>query len=256
MDNLSDLPKSLIWITLINYGYINYTKNFLKSMEKSKSTFKLIVFCIDTQTYEELKNCDNCICLHTDFLYDRGLASDFKVWEEKDYKKIVFAKLDVILYTLKNTYDMGIEAVGYIDTDIVLFSDPTIIMLEAMNQNKDINIFSQCDEGGKTCSNKIDCQNICSGVIVFRNNKSLYHIFEYTSEDINKFCTDQHFLTSNLKKLNIICLTIDKNIFLNGSYFHINHSNIFPDSACLIHFNYMVGNQKQRKMIEQNVWYI
>ena len=253
---LNNLPKSLIWVTLINYGYINYTKNFLKSMEKSKSTFKLIIFCIDKQSYDELIKYDNCICLYADFLHERCLVSELKVWEEIDYKKIVFAKLDVILYTLKNTYDIGIEAVGYIDTDIVLFSDPTIIMLDAMNQNKDINIFSQCDESGDSCSNNISCQNICSGVLVIRNIKEIYNIFEYTSNDINTFYGDQQFLTSNLKKLNIICLTISKNIFLNGSYFHKNHSNIFPSSACLIHFNYMVGNQKQLKMIQQQLWYI
>ena len=168
----------------------------------------------------------------------------------------MFAKLDVILYTLINTYDMGIEAVGYIDTDIVLFSDPTIIMLDTMNKNKDINIFSQCDENSEKCSNKIACRDICSGVIVFRNIKHLYHIFRYTPKDVYKLTGDQQFLTYNLKKLNIICLTIDKNIFLNGYYFHTNHSNTFPKSACLIHFNYLVGNQKQHKMIEQNVWYI
>ncbi len=34
LDNLD-----ILWITLINFGYVDYAKNFLKSMELSNVTF-------------------------------------------------------------------------------------------------------------------------------------------------------------------------------------------------------------------------
>ena len=35
---------SFLWITMINHGYIDFCKNFLLSMKKSKVLFKLIIF--------------------------------------------------------------------------------------------------------------------------------------------------------------------------------------------------------------------
>ena len=49
-----------------------------------------------------------------------------KCWGDIEYKRLVFAKLDAILYTLKNTYDAGVKVVGYIDRDIFLFKDPSV----------------------------------------------------------------------------------------------------------------------------------
>ncbi len=38
------------WITLINQGYIEYTRNFLKSMDVYSSHFPLIIYCLDEVT--------------------------------------------------------------------------------------------------------------------------------------------------------------------------------------------------------------
>ena len=252
-----DLNKELIWITLINYGYINYTKNFLKSMERANIQFKLIVYCIDEQTYNELSKNEQCICLRADFL-KKKLSSDMKSWGKIEYKQIVFAKLDAILYTLQNTYDIGIQNIGYIDTDIYLFSDPSTIMLKELEENKDINIFSQCDEYENKCSNNKKCKNICSGVIVFRNKKELYNLFEYTEQDIMKYLSDQHYLAALLNTNNIPSYTIDKSIMPNGAYYkNLRKEKIqFELSNCLIHFNYMVGNDKENAMKLQGLWII
>ena len=91
MEKILDLDKCLIWITLINYGYIEYTKNFLKSMEISKSIFKLVVFCIDKESFNELQKYERCIPIFTDFLKNRNLVSEFNSWGTREYKKICFA---------------------------------------------------------------------------------------------------------------------------------------------------------------------
>jgi len=252
------LNKSLIWITIINHGYIEYTKNFLISMDLLKINFKLIVYCIDDASYEELKSHNNCICIKADFL-KYNLPSDLKVWMNIDYKRITFAKLDAILYTLKNTYDLGIENVGYIDTDIVLFSDPTQKILDIMNENKNINIFAQCDEGYfKQCTNPLNCRNMCSGVIVFRNNKELYNIFNYEDKDVFAHLGDQSYLQSVLNNRKIPFLTMPRNMFPNGSYYcDLKNKEIeFEESNILIHFNYMVGHEKKQSMKLQRLWFI
>jgi len=253
------LPKSLIWITIINYGYIDYTKNFLISMNKCNVKFKLIIYCIDDQSFNELQNYDNCIPIKVDFL-NYNLPSEFKLWSNIDYKRICFAKLDAILYTLENTYQLGIESVGFIDTDIVLFSDPSDTIINMMNENKYINIFSQCDESpNKFCSNPYNCRNLCAGIIIFRNVKNLYRFLKYPENEIDQFINaDQDFLQQIFSNFNVPHLTVPKHIFPNGSYYqNLRNNKIeFEKSNVLIHFNYMIGHEKKEAMKLQNLWYL
>jgi len=250
----NNLNKSLTWITLINQGYLDYTKNFLKSIELNKIDFKLVVFCIDDESYNELKDNNYCICIKADFL-KYSIPSDFKVWQNIDYKRICFSKLDVILYALKN---FGSDAIGFMDTDVVLFSDPTPIVVNAMNVFKKVNIFAQCDELGQTCSNPMKCKMFCAGILIFRNIPSLYPLLEYTDDDIYKYDSDQHFLVPRLRKLQIDYFTINRKKFMNGSYnpkIRIEKVKI-PEETALIHFNYMIGHDKKKAMKLQGLWFL
>lgn len=257
--DLSVLNKKLIWITMINSGYVPYAKNFMKSMEKANVSFKLVVFCLDKQAFDQLQGIEQCICVLVDFLHS-DFSSDFKKWAEVEYKQIVFAKLDIILHALKTTYSKGVEAIGYIDTDIFLFSDPTAIMLREMELNADVNIFCQCDEYMQECSNKTSknsCKNVCSGVIVFRNKPEIYHLFKYDNDDVLREHGDQQMLLTSLQKYNIPFHTIDNNIMPNGSYYPIQFKKIpFNSTTCLIHFNYLQGHEKERIMRMQGLWLI
>jgi hypothetical protein len=261
MKNLGLDNLDLLWITLINYGYIDYTKNFLKSMELSNSNFKLLIYCLDNETLEELKHYKNCVCISADVFtkkYQKNFEKKMVVWQEKEYKELVFLKLDAILYTLQESRSLNIKSVGYIDTDIVLLSDPTTLMIKIMKQQTSINVFAQCDEDRRLCSNRLNCPAFCSGVIVFRNIPELDKYFIYNNQHINMVTSDQMFLCYMFKQFKIKVLIIDKNIFLNGTYPGIREGFPvkLPKEACLIHFNWLIGDNKKIKMKEQNMWYI
>jgi hypothetical protein len=261
MENLGLENLDLLWITMINYGYIDYTKNFLKSMELSNSNFKLLIYCLDNETLEELKHYKNCICISADIFtkkYKKNFEKKMVIWQEREYKELVFLKLDAILYTLQESRSLNIKSIGYIDTDIVLLSDPTILMISIMKQHPLINVFAQCDEDRLLCSNRFNCPAFCSGVIVFRNIPELDKKFVYNNQHINMCSGDQMFLFYMFKQFNITVLIIDKNVFLNGTYPGIREGTPvkLPKEACLIHFNWLIGDNKKLKMKEQNMWYI
>ena len=261
MENIGLDNSNILWITLINYGYIDYAKNFLKSMELSNIDFKLLIYCLDDESLSELKGRKNCICLSAEvFTKRRRVRAEKRLvcWAEQKYKELVFLKLDAILYSLHVGRSINIKSVGYIDTDIVLVSDPTIVMTDRMNEHPNINVFAQCDEIGESCCNKLECGTFCSGVIVFRNIPNLYKYFVYNDNHVKLCSCDQEYLYIMFKKFKITVLTIEKNIFLNGSYFGINNGTVsaFPKEMCLIHFNHMIGNAKKEKMKEQNMWYL
>ena len=132
---VGSLPENkIIWITLINRGFIDFTKNFFESMKKANVRFRLHIYCLDEESFNCFKNYENCICLKTDFISEKKIKKDFVEFGQLEYRKICFAKLDVILFTLKKYPD---HSVGYIDTDIVLLSDPTDIFLDLMKKFED-----------------------------------------------------------------------------------------------------------------------
>ena len=246
--------QKIVWITLINKGYIDFTKNFLMSIKNHCITdFELVIYCIDDESFNTFNDNELCFCIRI----ENSLPLELQTWGLAGYKEIVFTKLDVILSTLKNNEKH--VAVGFIDTDIVLFSNPTDIFIAAMNDVPEVPIFCQCDEGGNDniCTNRRKCANICSGLIVFRNYENLYPLFDYSNVDIQMYDSDQHFLNEKLQELNISVHTIDKYICCNGQYPELQYKKVdFPTHTCSVHFNYMVGFEKVEKMKLQNLWFI
>lgn len=261
--------SSILWITIINYGYIEYTQNFLLSMKLSNCPFKLLVFCLDQTTMDSLACYDNCVCLNAKILKDinpefSSYTEKFTVWGEHDYLKIVFTKMDALHYTLRETFGLGCTAVGYLDMDMFYIKDPTPIVIDLMKRNESIDIFCQCDEDFghvSHCSKKHHCPFICSGIIVFRNHPSLYPCFRYSSYDIFNYTGDQAYLFAKLKQMDIVTLTIEKTVFMNGSYLtkYWNETGSqdpapIPEETSLIHFNYLIGADKKKRMIRQKMW--
>lgn len=254
MDAIQEKP--IIWITLINNGYVHYTKNFLKSMEINNCSFHLLVYCLDNESMAALEGLPNISCLSAKPFMRTTMNKSLTTWKTIDYKRIVFAKLDAIKHTLEKFKG---STVGYIDTDIIVFKDPTPIMLEAMYNNPEAIVISQCDEEGSVCKHIFECPNICSGVIVFRQSFITTKILNYTNMDIIKHLTDQHYLTDILKKLNIKYMTISKDIFVNGSYPGVRDDGrplILPQTAALLHYNFMIGAYKEASMKKNGMWYI
>jgi hypothetical protein len=246
---------NIIWITLINKGYINYTKNFLESMKKNGISFKLLVYYIGDGVKDELSNYSDAVCFDASFFLDKTFSSNLCNWSSIEYKKIVFAKLDAIKYTIEKCKYYNIKYAGYIDTDIVILKNPSEVVHTVYKNNPELSVIYQCDENTLECTNINKCPNLCSGIIAFDVRKTDIGWFNYCDNDISKYPSDQHFLVEKLKKINQ--KSISKSIFLNGSYPGLKNATIqLPDTAATVHFNYLIGNNKQNCMKKNNMWYI
>ena len=257
---------SLLWITLINKAYIEFTNNFLKSIEIRNIQFNnFVIFCADEDTFNEFK--DKCCCIRLDEVLNKYISPELGHWEDNNYKQIVFTKLDVLLYTLKNTYTLNVKYIGYIDMDTVLFSDPSIVMMEHIEKYPDTSIFCQCDEnpqdlkgqlhGYYACSDETHCTQICTGIISLKNDPNLYHLFDYTESDAEKSYGDQDFFQAIVNKYNIPFRTIDRLVFVNGCYpnFRTERMSILPQTS-EVHFNYLFNYHKKDFMIMHGMWYM
>ena len=249
--------SQIVWITLINQGYVRFTKNFLESMKRNNCTFPLIVYCLDEESENELKGY-NVTCISAKPFMKGKMNNGLTIWKSTEYKRIVFSKLDAIKYTLDLPQYKNFS-VGYIDTDVILFKDPTPIMEKVLSDNPEAIVVSQCDEDKVQCSNTMNCPNICSGVIVFRQSFITKSLLNYSERDIITNLTDQHFLAVQFKELNISYLTIDKNIFMNGFFPGVRMDGQvlkIPEGAVLLHYNYMIGSFKEYFMKKNKMWYI
>jgi hypothetical protein len=247
---------NIVWITLINKGYVDFTKNFLESMKYNNCIFSIIVYCTDEETVKNLQGYSNVTCIDARPFLKSNVSKSLSSWGAMDYKALVFAKLDAIKYAslqYKNSY------IGYIDTDIILFKNPTKTVINTFKSNPDTVFVSQCDEPRAECSNTNNCQHICSGVIVFKNTLAIDNLLKYSISDINSLSSDQEFIINMANKYNIKHVTVDKNIFLNGVYPGVNNLDIplvVPPSADLIHYNYLVGSNKIKLMRKNKMWYL
>ena len=248
--------SQIVWITLINRGYIKFTVNFLESMKRHKCTFPLIVYCLDEGILHAFDKYPNVHCISANPFMRGQMNTELTTWNTVDYKRIVFSKLDAINYTMDLPQYKDF-LIGYIDTDIILFKDPTDIILKEFEENPEALVVSQCDEESPQCSNFNECKNICSGVIVFKQSSIIRSLLKYVEWDIVENLTDQHYLTRKMKSINH--RTIDKNIFLNGSYPGVRdyiQPLMIPKDASLLHYNYMIGSFKEMYMIKKGMGYV
>ena len=301
---------AIVWITLINAGYLEYTRNFLYSVEFQRVLdFQLVVFCLDDECIAQLQHHPHCLCIDARPILAAAAGgaqfeSSLQQWSTSGYKKIVFAKLDVISFALDclwrrlqrrrqttcTTSSGPACSIGYIDTDIVLFQDPSPHLLAQMELYPQVDIFSQCDESyngrnGNLCSDVNSCPNLCSGVIVFRGGRRgegegggegvdeeraarIRELLDYRDnarvgdEDgdgdrvFRAYSGDQEYLREKLgRQCAISNRTVDKNLFVNGSCF-LHPSVHFHKNMVLLHFNYLIGDAKRQKMQEYQLWWV
>ena len=250
--------SQIVWITLINQGYVRYTMNFIESMRRNNCMFPLIIYCLDDGSMNAFRSFPNVCCIFANPFMRCQMNKQLTTWKTIDYKRIVFSKLDAIRYTMELPQYKDF-LIGYIDTDIIMIKNPTDIILKEFEENPETLVVSQCDEDAIQCKNIKSCPNLCSGVIVFKQSTILKSLLKYSEWDIVNNLTDQHYLTNKFKGMNINYRTIEKSIFLNGSYPGLKGYGmqlIIPQKTIIIHYNYMVGSLKEHNMKKNGMWYI
>jgi hypothetical protein len=229
--------NDITFITLTNSGYIEYTENCLKSLEKINCNFNLICYCIGKQGYEYLNNKKyNC------FLIDEEENSNFQNFRQGNWCNIVFNKFVIIYENL-----LKYKYVCITDGDIVFENAG---FLQYLLENIELNDFLIQTE-------YIDDTNyvLCSGFMFIKSNVNTLNFFnpKYIKHKKNTVgWDDQIYINNNKDKLKYKMLPIE--LFPNGNYYYNNNNKII--NPYLIHFNWIIGDKKKKKMCDYNKWYL
>ncbi len=220
------------FITLTNTGYMNYTLNCIQSLKNCDMKKKLKVYCLGEE------GCSILSAHHIEYeqIYNKEIEQ-FESFKQKNWASMMFQKLPIIYNNL-----LTHEYVCFTDGDIVYESNKVFDFLLSNIGDHDLLIQS---EG-------IDINDVCCGFMFIRSNEKTKHIFnpDHVKKYVKSDWDDQTYLNSVKHQLKY--KKIPLNLFPSGKYYYTYHEKLQP---YLIHFNWVIGHQKQNKMIQHNKWY-
>tara|TARA_B100001057_G_C22590545_1_gene848802 strand:+ start:143 stop:850 length:708 start_codon:yes stop_codon:yes gene_type:complete len=227
-------------ITFTSSGYIDISYNLIMSIKRNNVPINLKLYCLDIESFKffEEKNEET-------FLLEDESSFSYKLMKQNDsdFGELMLKKFFIIHKNLLEDTN-----VLYVDGDIVLKKDFTKYF-ESLLLKNDI-VFQNDKRPSKP--NQI---NVCAGFMLIKSNKKMIKFFDPEKIPIKKIVNykthDQTHLNKSLAKFKYTILPLQH--FPNGPYFYENYNKIDP---FMVHFNYILGEDKISRMKELNEWYL
>jgi hypothetical protein len=223
----------IAFITLTNNGYLEYTKNLIKSLEKINVN-NLKVYCNDDKCFNNLDYENKFKIIHTD---DEEIEDFHTFRSGEEWAKIMFQKFRIIhRELLKNDY------VLFTDGDII-FKDKRFLQ-DLLNRIDDNDLLIQNDK-----QNDNDDSELCAGFQFIKSNEKTLDFYNPEKVSLKEFGCDQPYINKYKNKLIYEKLPLRK--YPNGLYYQTHKKNSY-----MIHYNYLIGHSKKEMMIKDNHWFI
>jgi hypothetical protein len=225
----------VIFITLTNSGYIDYTLNCIESLKRLGLNDLLHCYCIGTEGHNRLLSCNVKSILIND-----EENSAFQLFNQGRYSNVVYYKFKIISENLDKY-----KYVCITDGDITFENKDLFKYL--LENIKDNDMLIQND-----CMNDADNRNLCSGFMFIKSNDKTRYIFSPDNMymDFNKVGWGDQLYINEIKN-KLVYKKLPLNLFPNGQFYYKHGKNLNP---YLIHFNWVIGHEKKMKMIKHNKW--
>ena len=258
----SYIVSDTLIFTVTTNGYKFLTWNLWLSIQKLNVPWKLCILCLDKESHRFFSLVANIpsLVLPDIRLQLQGDTTKVASHGSGDFNRITKLKLSAFTYLLQNP---KIQRLFYLDSDIVLFRDPLSYLQTTLTA--EYPLWFQCDEHNPEyiCSRVNNgCGNCCTGVIGFwigsEQTRTLFLNMVSQNDDLWKQCkdnNDQEYIQKKMGLLNIQFQTFPRPLFPNGSFLRDDHWKSLPEPF-LMHFNFIVGGNKQRVMKSKGFWLV
>ena len=251
---------STLVFTVTSNGYKFMTWNLWLHCRRIGVPWTLTIVCLDKESHRFFQTIANIpsVLLPSVDLQLRGDTTKVSSYGSGDFNRVTREKLTVYTWMLEKQYTHYL----YLDSDIVLFKDP-VPYLETILSAENY-LWFQCDEhseGDYTCKGTGLCTNICTGVIAFykdETTKSKLLSMVKHDDALWKSCkdnTDQEYIQKKITLESIPFRTLDRSLFPNGLFLGKDHWKTL-DAPHLLHFNFIVGGNKQRVIKSKGFWLV
>ena len=236
----------LCW-TLTSNGYKYLTWNFYKSWSKAHPEQPLLILCADTSVHLFFRREGVPAVLAKGRLPDYGPA--IVQFGSSNFKTLNALKLQLLADFAK---DSAIETCVYLDGDIVVYRP---FLADIFTRLQEHPLWFQCDEQTRECTgfDATGCPHVCTGLIAFRHGIDA-RIFQLTAQDqalwVKGSEQDQPYVNARIREFGIVAKTLPVADYPNG----IRMTQ--RSGAALLHYNYLVGNQKVGMMKRNGDWFV
>jgi hypothetical protein len=255
IDTSNNKSKDRVLLTaVVNSGMLDYTFNWIESLERTNQGGRFLVFAIDEGVYEALteRGYGDQVTLIPEDWFHVPLSSDFSRWKTNAYRPITHAKTLIV------------ERLLYLDIT-VWFSDVDIVLLD--QHARDVMLF-QMNERHNTdmiFSQEVDQRTVNSGFYMIRSTYRTKQLMDsiINEQDKTTIFTQQKIMNGVLRSMFGRDLQkspyrlLDMLLFPNGKYyFRLNLPYNLGIKPMMVHVNYIVGDKKRESLKAKGLWYI
>ncbi|KAI9276983.1 nucleotide-diphospho-sugar transferase-domain-containing protein [Phascolomyces articulosus] len=251
-NNLND--GRVLIVAASNYGMRDHVYNWIESLKRTNEGDKFLMFCLDQQMYDHMVAAGyekNAVTIPESWFHDE-VEAGFEEYYSKKYRIITHAKTLIVQQLL------------YLDVT-VLFSDVDIVWLRP-RMREFIHTFLQIRGQTHVAYQQegTDQRVVNSGFYMMKPTDITKRLLAETIYlgDTNKDYTQQGAMNAaldhvdmNLRSTHVVLLDVLH--FPNGYVFFDNQ---WPQKhgvePYMVHANYLVGNDKKKKLQEYGYWYL
>jgi len=250
-------------ITCCNFGYIDISENLLLSIIKVVPNYKLVFYCLDSQTYDYFIDKYGEFTNYIFILFNSNSENiiGFSSYGSLEFNKITYIKLNILVDALSKY-----KYIHYVDSDVVFLKDPTAEYYEHYSEY-DIVFQKDCPHS----PTYIFDIWACTGNFVLKNTEAtvtlINKVKEYNSRHLE--ANDQESLRSIFLAEGISDLREYKHANLSmfppqdfacGFYAKDQtprENHIDPSNAMVFHANHVCGKESKIALLKlMGAWYM
>ena len=219
----------IAFITLTNSGYLQITKNCLRSIERLKTYPPLHIYAYGSDIAEKLSK------------YTVTELDDEDLHERQLFRKGRWGSLTATKFSMISENLENFEYVCMTDGDIVFLEEDIFTSLKNMIGDNDLLIMN--DTMDDKCTD-----NLCSGFMFIRSSpvtRLMFDPMHVEKRKNDKGFDDQVYINEIKSTLKFKLLPLHE--YPNGRYFYTNCKHISPK---LVHFNWTGDKLKTMKNFE------
>ena len=237
---------TLVW-TMTTNGYKFITLNLIRSIERCKVPWRLLVVACDKESYTFFRNEGLPVVQYPNA--QRTNETSISRWGSPSFQRYNFMKLYVANEFAKNE---SIKQCIYIDGDIVVFRDFVPDILARLEAEPEVVLF-QCDEKAPGQCNESTCEACCTGFIAWKHGADKGAFAVSDRNRWNEHPDDQFWVNRFLREEQLSYKTLPRELYPNGAYID---SFTKLKEPFLLHFNHRVGNAKIAEIKKLKQWLI
>ena len=244
-------PEAALVFTLTSNGYKYLTYNLHMHLRSAKVPWNLCIICADASSFRFFRGMGvHCIRLRNPL---PEFGTDVSLFGSKNFQTLNLKKLELLFHF---SSDPAIRYGVYLDGDIAAYSDFLPDILARLNSPASPNIYLQCDEQTRVDCSGNPCANACTGFLAWSHGLDT-RIFALDRDTWLSRPEDQIYVNTMLKRYNIPFKTLPRNLYPNGSFASLyNNGSLRKESTYILHYNYLVGASKKKKMMNNGDWVI